>query len=312
MKSGLPSAILTTASAPSGVAEPADGELARIRLVERPQRECSCSSDRRPPHAVARVEELRPRERHEQQRQPVRPDGERVDQIEEVRAGPVDVLEDEDGRPLARRGLQENARRGEERVAIGRRSPPPSTPTIAPRCSATVSASASTVEERLRLARSLRRRRPASRSRRSRRAHDVARERAVDTALAVRQRPARDDARAGLARDSAKSAATVDLPTPAGPKIETRCGSRSHGTRSQIAPRSLSSARGRPGGDREPRSPAGVVAARDPRLDRLAPCPSRRSARSPRSRSRRASRGRSSRRRRCRSRAPATAAATRC
>ena len=55
-----------------------------------------------------------------EQRQVARTARERLDQVEQVGIGPVDVLEDEDRRLLARRALEELPRRAEERVAIGR------------------------------------------------------------------------------------------------------------------------------------------------------------------------------------------------
>ena len=58
--------------------------------------------------------------------------------------------------------------------------------------------------------------------------HQLRRQRAVGAALAIRQRPAPHDAAPRRPpRSRANSPASVDLPTPAGPKIETRCGSRS-------------------------------------------------------------------------------------
>ena len=238
MNSGLPSAILTTASARSGGAEPADRELARILLGERPEREARVAREASAP-ALACVEELRPRERDEEQRQAVRPDRERR---RSGRAGssrtsgcprrrgrsaarapppPGNARADEKSasrsapRPRRRRRRSRRGARPPSRVGVdGRRGAPSSG------CAACRSP------------------RPASRSRRSRKAASRGRRARRRPALAVGQRAAEDDPGTTLARDLERIGTTVDLPTPAGPNIETRCGSCSARTRSQMAAKS--------------------------------------------------------------------------
>src|SRR5262249_55347810 len=58
-------------------------------------------------------EKLRPRETDEQDRGVPDPRREVLDQVEERRLAPVDVVEDEDDRPAARERLEEKPRRGE-------------------------------------------------------------------------------------------------------------------------------------------------------------------------------------------------------
>ena len=64
-----------------------------------------------PPHAGPLVEQLRPREAEQQDRRAAREVGDVVDQVEERRLAPVDVVEDDDERPLAGGVLEQRADR---------------------------------------------------------------------------------------------------------------------------------------------------------------------------------------------------------
>jgi hypothetical protein len=72
-----------------------------------------------PPHPGRQVEQLRPGERQEQDGQVVQTHGEELDQVEERRVRPVDVLEDERRRLVSRTRFDEDPDGLEEAVAIG-------------------------------------------------------------------------------------------------------------------------------------------------------------------------------------------------
>ena len=67
------------------------------------------------------VEQLRSCECQEQDGQAVQARGQKLDQVEEHRVRPVDVLEDERRRLVSRAGFDEDAHRLEEAVAVGGR-----------------------------------------------------------------------------------------------------------------------------------------------------------------------------------------------
>jgi len=66
------------------------------------------------------VEQLRPGKREQEHRQALQSRGEELDQVEEHRVGPVDVLEHERGGLVPRAGPDEDAHGLEEAVAVGR------------------------------------------------------------------------------------------------------------------------------------------------------------------------------------------------
>ena len=168
------------------------------------------------------------RERQEHDRQGPDPRRERQDQVEQVVVGPVDVLEDEDRGLVAGDRLEELADRVEERLAVGRLGSRVDADEHAQMPADGVGVGSRPVEQRgCRRAAASRRPWPPGRSRTRRRASSPAwpaprRCRSRDTGASGPARPGRR--RPPAIRPN--SAARVDLPTPAGPKIETRCGSR--------------------------------------------------------------------------------------
>jgi hypothetical protein len=119
MKSGLPSAVSASRAAASLLRlwsrRPA--ELLRVLGAQRGQRQCAV---RRQPSAPGRRESSSSGRLSVRQhdRQVAQPRGQQLDQVEQAAIGPVDVLEDEQRRPVARDGLDEDAHREEELLAV--------------------------------------------------------------------------------------------------------------------------------------------------------------------------------------------------
>ena len=89
-------------------------ERDRFLAREGPQGKCAAAPGR------SRVEQFGPRQREENERCVLAPAGDVVDEVEERRLGPVDVLEHDEQRPLACQRF-EQATDGELRVAARRR-----------------------------------------------------------------------------------------------------------------------------------------------------------------------------------------------
>ena len=121
MKSGLPSAVSATCPArvvESTAAEELGGELAARRVGERLERQGRVCRETAAP-AGPLAEELGPRERQEQDRDVADTRGERLEQIEQARVGPVDVLVHEQCRRAHGERLDEDTCREEELLAVG-------------------------------------------------------------------------------------------------------------------------------------------------------------------------------------------------
>ena len=120
MNSGLPSAAAASRSAYSPSTRPARSCVARCS-ASRSGSGSRAQRRRRDETAAPRRpvgEQLRARERDEQHGHVLRPHGQHLDQVEQARVGPVDVLEHEQRRPVARNALHELARHEEERLAV--------------------------------------------------------------------------------------------------------------------------------------------------------------------------------------------------
>ena len=98
MKSGLPSATSGDLGRLRVGAEEVERELRGVRAAERLERKRVVGEQSAAPRGP-RVEQLRPRERQEQDGKVVEARGEELDQVEQRRVGPVDVLEHERRRP---------------------------------------------------------------------------------------------------------------------------------------------------------------------------------------------------------------------
>ena len=108
MKSGLPSAVSATAarSLRASTAEELLGELARSQLLgERVERERRVGREPAAP-AGALAEKLRPGERDEEHGNLAHASRERLEQVEQARVGPVDVLVQEQHGPVAARATR--------------------------------------------------------------------------------------------------------------------------------------------------------------------------------------------------------------
>ena len=119
MKSGLPSAVSARRAAASLLRrlQPQPGQLLRVLGAERGQRQRGVGRQPSAPRRT-RVEQLGPREREQHDRQVAQPRGQQLDQVEQAAVGPVDVLEDEQRRPVARDGLDEAPHREEQLLAV--------------------------------------------------------------------------------------------------------------------------------------------------------------------------------------------------
>ena len=95
-------------------------ELRGVRTPQRLEREGVVGAQSAAPRG-SRVEQLRPREGQEQNRKVVQACGQELDQVEERRVRPVDVLEDERRSLVPRARLDEDTHRLEETLAIGHR-----------------------------------------------------------------------------------------------------------------------------------------------------------------------------------------------
>ena len=89
------------------------GELTPILPARACRAGASWRSACRRPRSDALLEELRAREAEEEDRGVARKVGEVLDQVEQRRLGPVDVLEDEDERPVVGELLEQAADREE-------------------------------------------------------------------------------------------------------------------------------------------------------------------------------------------------------
>ena len=161
------------------------------------------------------VEQVASRKRDDQDRRAVERSGQVLDEVEQDRLGPVDVLEDEDQRAL-RRGVEQLPHRPERRSGVAGASDQPSAPATR---STTASASSSPSTRRASLDL-----RPRACSRRRGCRSTLPRPRASGQNVSPspydgngRPRP-----RARPPTDSVNSCASRDLPMPAGPRIVTQ------------------------------------------------------------------------------------------
>ena len=118
MKNGLPSATAASCAAYSStpVARQLRRELERIARRERLERQRRRREQSAAPgRAVG--EELRPRQRDDQQRRVLRPRAQHLDQVEQARVGPVDVLEHEHASAGRARRCSTNWRAAKNRLS---------------------------------------------------------------------------------------------------------------------------------------------------------------------------------------------------
>ena len=99
-----------------GSREQAPDQLCRLLVGERGERECRRVELAAAP-ARSAFEELRPRRRDDEQRNVRHPVDELVEEVEEALVGPVDVLDDDDERPLLGEPFEEAAPGGERLVS---------------------------------------------------------------------------------------------------------------------------------------------------------------------------------------------------
>ena len=113
-----------------GLGDRVGGILRRLEPGEQELRELPCvvagepiERERRIGGKAARparalVQQLRPGEREEQHGHVANARGERLEEVEQARVRPVDVLEQEQRRPLCGQGLDEDARGEEQRLSV--------------------------------------------------------------------------------------------------------------------------------------------------------------------------------------------------